>query len=170
MNPVFIGLAALMAYSLFLSLRGLGRLYRRQEKKMAFFILLFLLLVPALVCVAFLVPDASRFHFWVTTPAIILTIFWALTGFFLDSYLKKEQLAAEQQQLMGEAAPAELPKPTPSAHWQPKAWGTLAAAVAIWSLGVVLNPADRTLRGIMIGISMFLAIVAISSFWRWRKF
>ncbi|MEG1500820.1 MAG: hypothetical protein RR396_02590, partial [Clostridiales bacterium] len=86
------------------------------------------------------------------------------SGFFMDSYVKKEQRIGRENMA---ARNAKMKAPV---DWQKKAWLILLFSLILWSYGAFIGVENKTVSTLLLCLSMFLFGSAISSFWKWRKF
>lgn len=161
LQALIIGLAAVSLYGLFLFIRGMVRLYKDGQKKLLLCAVIFFVIAPLLVVAAGRVPQ-SRMSVWIAIPAVLLALIWALTGYFLEGYLRNEK----KRRLEGRK---RMIPPRP-AHWPRNDILTLAGGVAIWLAGVFIKLNNPTIDTCALCISVFLIIRGASHLWRYRGF
>ena len=158
MQPLIIGLLAIIGYGLFLLIRALPRLYRAGDQKLVYCAIVFTLAVPLAVWLIAKIP-AERMNIWLALPALVLFGIWVCVGYFTESYRKKKERNSTLESKP--AAPPSLKR---------RNMLIFAAGLIIWLFGAFIGIADRNVEIALLCISMLLLISSIGSFWRYRKF
>ncbi len=156
-----IGAACTAAYGMFLMVRGLVRLWRNGEKKMFGWLLVFFLGLPALIVAGILLPQEK--NVWITLPVVLLIICWVCAGYFLESYLRREQ----RRRLEG----GSRIRPARPPHWRRNNLGLLIIALCVWAFGAFVGYGRLvTLNFALLCASLFVCCRSVLMLWRYRNF
>lgn len=181
MNPVLIAVAIVILYSIFLAFRSLLYHWRRGQRLSVFIQVVLLLLMPLALYFVALIPNDSVFKLWVGIPVVLVGIYWALIGFFMDAKIKKEtayesfveKTYPEEQEYTAEtpliSKEAREVKP-PKGKWRFKQVAIIIIALIIWSYGVFVGISNKQAEIIALCLCVFLLVFSISSLWRWRNY
>ena len=86
---LLLGGICVTAYGVFLTIRGLIRVYRDKEMKMFWSVLGFFVAAPLLLFVILLL--VKNYNLWTVLPVLVLGLGWISMGYLFESYLRKER-------------------------------------------------------------------------------
>ena len=102
---LLLGGICVAAYGVFLTIRGLIRVYREKEMKMFWSALAFFVAAPLLLFVILLL--VKNYNLWTVLPVLVLGMGWISMGYLFESYLRKEKARK------ADGIKKILPKPKP---------------------------------------------------------
>ena len=158
---VMAGVAAASVYGIFLYVRGMVRLRMECENILFWCAFGFFPLVPLITWRAAVLPR-EHMTIFIALPTVVLVIMWIVTGYLIDSYLKKEK----KRKLEG------YPKVLPARplNWLRDNLIFIAVGIVIWCAGQFLHIKDAAVETIMLCGCIFCVIRAVASLWRYRGF
>ena len=160
-QAMLLGLICLGIYSIFLSLRGIYRLYQDREKKMLFCVTSAFLLLPVLFFLALHFGD-GRWTIWLAAPTFFLGLFWLCMGMFLDSYMKREKkrkMNGEKREIL--KAPKQKIR---------NIWLQLLGCIILWWVGAFVGIKNSTLETCALCVCVFLFARSLADLWKYRGF
>lgn len=160
-QAVVVAMACMGIYSIFLTVRGLIRLYQERELRMLICVAAFFLLAPVLFLLAVDYGDGI-WTIWLALPTLLLGICWICTGFFLESFLRR------QQKLKLDGRKREIPKAPP--HNRRNNLLLLLLSLGIWIFGAFVGIKDATIETCALCICLFLFARAVGALWKYRGF
>jgi|GEM_PF-2081023 len=161
LQAILVGLAALTVYGLFLLLRGMIRLHQEGENKLLAWVAAFFVIAPSLVALVGNIPQ-ERLNIWIVIPTLLLALGWISSGYFVESYLRREK----QRNLEGKKR--ELPARPP--HWLRDNLLLIGGGAALWLVGVFVGISNAVLETSALCVSVFLLLRGGSRLWRYRGF
>lgn len=161
LQAIALGLFFATLYGLFLFIRGMIRLHKEGEKKLFLCAALFFVVAPLIVCLVAFMPE-EQLNIWFALPAVLLGLIWISTGYFLESYLRKQK----QMALEGRKRPI-LARPP---HWLRNSMLCLASGAALWAFGALIGIKNATVETCALCVSCFLLMFGLSRLWRYRGF
>ncbi len=160
MQAIYIGMAAVAAYSLVLLIGGLIKLFKEDEKKLAIIVIVFMVVAPLLILATELIPE-QNLSIWLAMPSFVLIVVWVCAGYFLESYRKRKAKDISMGIFKKEKAPPQLFR---------RNIIILIIGLIIWLCGANGLLAGHRFESIALAISLFLITAGIASLWRYRGF
>lgn len=160
-QAIILGAACLGIYGVFLSVRGMIRLWKLEQKQMLVCMAAFFLLAPLLVVGGLFLGD-NGWTLWLALPVLALAIAWICQGYFLEFYLRRE-LRLKQDGLK-----RVIPK-RPAKGLRNDLL-LLAAALLIWCWGMFIGIKTPMVETCAICLCVFLLARSLASLWRYRGF
>lgn len=157
---LLLGGICVAAYGVFLTIRGLIRVYREKEMKMFWSALAFFVAAPLLLFVILLL--VKNYNLWTVLPVLVLGMGWISMGYLFESYLRKEKARK------ADGIKKILPKPKPGQIR--KDLILLGVALILWILGMVGVFTNGTVETVAVCICFFLFASSISDLWKYRGF
>ena len=157
---LLLGGICVTAYGVFLTIRGLIRVYRDKEMKMFWSVLGFFVAAPLLLFVILLL--VKNYNLWTVLPVLVLGLGWISMGYLFESYLRKEKARK------ADGIKKILPKPKPGQIR--KDLILLAVALILWVLGITGVFTNGTVETVAVCICFFLFASSISDLWKYRGF
>lgn len=157
---LLLGGICVAAYGVFLTIRGLIRVYREKEMKMFWSALGFFVAAPLLLFVILLL--VKNYNLWTVLPVLVLGMGWISMGYLFESYLRKEKARK------ADGIKKILPKPKPGQIR--KDLILLAVALVLWVLGILGIFTNGTVETVAVCICFFLFASSISDLWKYRGF
>ena len=155
-----LGGICVTAYGVFLTIRGLIRVYRDKEMKMFWSALGFFVAAPLLLFVILLL--VKNYNLWTVLPVLVLGLGWISMGYLFESYLRKEKARK------ADGIKKILPKPKPGQIR--KDLILLAVALILWVLGILGVFTNGTVETVAVCVCFFLFASSISDLWKYRGF
>ena len=157
---LLLGGICVAAYGVFLTIRGLIRVYREKEMKMFWSALAFFVAAPLLLFVILLL--VKNYNLWTVLPVLVLGMGWISMGYLFESYLRKEKARN------ADGIKKILPKPKPGQIR--KDLILLGVALVLWVLGILGVFTNGTVETVAVCICFFLFASSISDLWKYRGF
>lgn len=157
---LLLGGICVAAYGVFLTIRGLIRVYREKEMKMFWSVLGFFVAAPLLLFVILLL--VKNYNLWTVLPVLVLGLGWISMGYLFESYLRKEKARK------ADGIKKILPKPKPGQIR--KDLILLAVALILWVLGIFCVFTNGTVETVAVCVCFFLFASSISDLWKYRGF
>ena len=157
---LLLGGICVAAYGVFLTIRGLIRVYREKEMKMFWSALAFFVAAPLLLFVILLL--VKNYNLWTVLPVLVLGMGWISMGYLFESYLRKEKARK------ADGIKKILPKPKPGQIR--KDLIMLAVALILWVLGILGVFTNGTVETVAVCVCFFLFASSISDLWKYRGF
>ncbi len=157
---LLLGGICVAAYGVFLTIRGLIRVYREKEMKMFWSALAFFVAAPLLLFVILLL--VKNYNLWTVLPVLVLGMGWISMGYLFESYLRKEKARK------ADGIKKILPKPKPGQIR--KDLILLGVALVLWVLGILGIFTNGTVETVAVCICFFLFASSISDLWKYRGF
>lgn len=157
---LLLGGICVAAYGVFLTIRGLIRVYREKEMKMFWSALAFFVAAPLLLFVILLL--VKNYNLWTVLPVLVLGMGWISMGYLFESYLRKEKARK------ADGIKKILPKPKPGQIR--KDLILLSVALVLWVLGILGIFTNGTVETVAVCICFFLFASSISDLWKYRGF
>ncbi len=157
---LLLGGICVAAYGVFLTIRGLIRVYREKEMKMFWSALAFFVAAPLLLFVILLL--VKNYNLWTVLPVLVLGMGWISMGYLFESYLRKEKARK------ADGIKKILPKPKPGQIR--KDLILLGVALVLWVLGILGVFTNGTVETVAVCICFFLFASSISDLWKYRGF
>ena len=157
---LLLGGICVAAYGVFLTIRGLIRVYREKEMKMFWSALAFFVSAPLRLCVILLL--VKNYNLWTVLPVLVLGMGWISMGYLFESYLRKEKARK------ADGIKKILPKPKPGQIL--KDLILLGVALVLWVLGILGVFTNGTVETVAVCICFFLFASSISDLWKYRGF
>ena len=160
-QALICGCICVAAYSIFLMIRGMVRLYKLKEMKLFWSALIFFIGDPLLLLGVFLL--IRQYNIWTVLPALVLAVAWVFMGYALEIFLRKERerKANGMKRIIPRAKPGQLRKDLL----------LLAVALVLWALGASgIFGAHGVLETCAVCVCFFLLASSVSDLWKYRGF
>ena len=159
---LLIALIGISAGSVFLSVRGLRRLYLIGQTKMILCVLAVFILVPLLLLAAYFLLPAACLNIWTVVPQLLLAIVWLLLGYAVQIYLQREK----SRRFNG----IKRNVPVALNHERRNALILIFCAVLIWLIGAFVGFRFPVIETCAICACVFMLAKGLYLLWHYRGF